>query len=104
MHLDRYFVRTGEAVKAGQTIAIVGRSGVRRSPPHLHLEVRVDDRFKDPWRYFADTIIPPKATLTHRFNTRARRARLRAAMRAAPIQANTRNPRATVMTTTRPGG
>lgn len=87
MHLDRYFVRTGETVKAGQTIAIVGRSGVRRSPPHLHLEVRVDDRFKDPWRYFTDTIIPPKATLTHRFNTRAKKARLRAAARAASVQA-----------------
>jgi murein DD-endopeptidase MepM/ murein hydrolase activator NlpD len=100
MHLDRYFVKTGEAVKAGQTIAIVGRSGVRRSPPHLHLEVRVDDRFKDPWRYFADTIIPPKATLTHRFNTRAKRARLRAAARAPAVQANTRRKPNVVMTAT----
>ena len=87
MHLDRYFVATGDAVKAGQTIAIVGRSGVRRSPPHLHLEVRVDDRCKDPWRYFADTIIPPKATLTHRYNKKAKRARLlRAAVRNRAAQ------------------
>ena len=83
MHLDRYFVAAGQSVKAGQTIGIVGRSGVRRSPPHLHLEVRVDDRCRDPWRYFADSIIPPKATLTHRFNTRVQRARLRAAAKAA---------------------
>ena len=82
MHLDRYFVATGQRVKAGETIAVVGRSGVRRSPPHLHFEVRVDGRCKDPARYFADTIMPPKATLTHRFNTRNQRARLLRASRA----------------------
>jgi murein DD-endopeptidase MepM/ murein hydrolase activator NlpD len=83
MHLDRYFVAQGEAVKAGQTIGVVGRSGVRRSPPHLHFEVRMDGRFKDPWRYFTDTIMPPKATLTHRYNVKAQKARLvRAAKRA----------------------
>jgi murein DD-endopeptidase MepM/ murein hydrolase activator NlpD len=79
MHLDRYFVGHGAAVKAGDTIAIVGRSGVRRSPPHLHFEVRVDGAFKDPWRYFSDTIIAPKETLTHMWNERSRRARMRAA-------------------------
>ena len=33
MHLERYFVAQGEDVTAGQTIALVGRTGVRRSPP-----------------------------------------------------------------------
>ena len=89
MHLDRYFVATGEQVKAGETIGIVGRSGVRRSPPHLHFEVRVDDRFKDPWRYFTDTIIPPNETLTHRYNLRSQkracaRARAQRAARSPP--------------------
>jgi murein DD-endopeptidase MepM/ murein hydrolase activator NlpD len=83
MHLSRYFVAQGAAVKAGDTIGIVGRSGVKRSPPHLHFEVRVDGQFKDPWRYFSDTIIPPRETLTHQFNQRIRKARLRAAARAA---------------------
>jgi hypothetical protein len=79
MHLDRYFVPQGAEVKAGETIAVVGRSGVKRSPPHLHFEVRIDGACKDPLRYFSDTIIPPKETLTHMWNERSRRARLRAA-------------------------
>ena len=78
MHLDRYFVAQGTEVKAGDTIAVVGRSGVKRSPPHLHFEVRIAGAFKDPLRYFGDTIIPPKETLTHVWNERTRRARLRA--------------------------
>lgn len=82
MHLDRYFVASGQRVKAGDTIAIVGRSGVRRSPPHLHFEMRIDDRFRDPWRYFADSIMPPNATVTHRYNITRQKARLRAIARA----------------------
>jgi murein DD-endopeptidase MepM/ murein hydrolase activator NlpD len=82
MHLDRFFVATGQKVKAGDTIAIVGRSGVRRSPPHLHFEVRVDDRFRDPWRYFSDSIMPPNATVTHRYNVAKQKSRLRAIARA----------------------
>jgi murein DD-endopeptidase MepM/ murein hydrolase activator NlpD len=94
MHLQRYFVAQGATVAAGDTIGIVGRSGVKRSPPHLHFEVRVDGEFKDPWRYFSDTIIPPRETLTHIFNQRARKARLRAAARAARTTAvNTRSPK-----------
>jgi murein DD-endopeptidase MepM/ murein hydrolase activator NlpD len=83
MHLQRYFVAQGTTVEAGDIIGVVGRSGVKRSPPHLHFEVRVDGNFKDPWRYFSDTIIPPRETLTHVFNQRAQKARLRAAARAA---------------------
>jgi murein DD-endopeptidase MepM/ murein hydrolase activator NlpD len=82
MHLDRYSVATGQRVKAGDTIAMVGRTGVRRSPPHLHFEVRIDNRFRDPWRYFADSIMPPNATMTHVWNQRAQKARLRAMARA----------------------
>lgn len=82
MHLDRFFVATGAKVKMGDTIAVVGRSGVRRSPPHLHFEVRVDDRFRDPWRYFADSIMPPNATVTHRYNQLKQKSRMRAIARA----------------------
>jgi murein DD-endopeptidase MepM/ murein hydrolase activator NlpD len=82
MHLERYFVAQGNQVKAGETIAVVGRSGVKRSPPHLHFEVRVDGNFKDPSRYFSEAIIPPRETLTHKWNERSRKARLRAARAA----------------------
>ncbi|HEY0706644.1 MAG TPA: M23 family metallopeptidase [Polyangia bacterium] len=86
MHLQRYFVAQGSAVKAGDVIAIVGRTGVKRSPPHLHFEVRVDGVAKDPWRYFSDTIIPPRDTLTYQYNTRTRRARLKAARIAQMVR------------------
>jgi hypothetical protein len=59
---------------------------VKRSPPHLHFEVRVDGDFKDPSRYFSEAIIPPRGTLTHKWNERSRKARLRAA-RAANLPA-----------------
>jgi murein DD-endopeptidase MepM/ murein hydrolase activator NlpD len=78
MHLDRYFVGAGEDVRAGQTIGLVGRSGIKRSPPHLHFEVRVDNRHEDPWRLFTESVIPPVDTLTYRYTLRAKRARLRA--------------------------
>jgi murein DD-endopeptidase MepM/ murein hydrolase activator NlpD len=75
MHLERYFVGTGEQVTAGQTIGLVGRSGIKRSPPHLHFEVRVDNRFEDPARLFTESVIPPVDTLTYRYTLRAKRAR-----------------------------
>ena len=40
LHLDRVIVSVGESVKAGQVIAISGRSGIKRSDPHLHFEIR----------------------------------------------------------------
>jgi murein DD-endopeptidase MepM/ murein hydrolase activator NlpD len=86
MHLQRYFVAQGAAVKAGEVIATVGRTGVKRSPPHLHFEVRVDGVAKDPWRFFTDTIIPPRDTLTYQYNTRTRRARMKAARLAQMVR------------------
>jgi murein DD-endopeptidase MepM/ murein hydrolase activator NlpD len=86
MHLDRYFVAAGEEVRAGQTIGLVGRSGVRRSPPHLHFEVRVDNRIEDPSRLFTESVIPPADTLTYRYNLKAKKARARARL---PIPTST---------------
>ena len=48
MHLSSYIVSERQEVKAGETIGYVGRTGVKVSPPHLHFEVRVDDRFTNP--------------------------------------------------------
>ena len=36
----------------------------------------------DPWRYFADSIMPPNATVTHRYNGCKQKSRLRAIARA----------------------
>jgi hypothetical protein len=76
MHLQTYRISDGDRVTAGETIGYVGRTGVKVSPPHLHLEIRVDDRCINPVRYLADLVIPPKATMTHRYVMK--RARLRA--------------------------
>jgi hypothetical protein len=79
MHLASYRVRERETVSAGQIIGYVGRTGVKVSPPHLHLEVRVDERFTNPLAVLGDSVIPPRATMTHRYMLKAKRAkRLRA--------------------------
>jgi hypothetical protein len=79
MHLDRYNVVEREQVLAGQVIGELGRTGVKVSPPHLHFEVRIGDRHTNPLKTLGDTMIPPKATMTHQYVVRAKRAkRLRA--------------------------
>ncbi|MEP6654718.1 MAG: M23 family metallopeptidase [Myxococcales bacterium] len=76
MHLDTYGVEEGETVAAGQVIGRVGRTGVQLSPPHLHFELRIDDRVVDPARSLASLVIPPKATQTYRIVMKAKRLRL----------------------------
>ena len=77
MHLDRYTVAEREEVKAGQVIGSLGRTGVKVSPPHLHFEVRIGDRHTNPLRTLGDTMIPPRATMTHQYVVRAKRAKAR---------------------------
>lgn len=86
MHLDIYTISEGEQVKAGQMIGRVGRTGVQVSPPHLHFEIRVDDRFVDPARHLAALVIPPKATQTYRLVMQAKRMRV-ARARSAKAEA-----------------
>jgi murein DD-endopeptidase MepM/ murein hydrolase activator NlpD len=78
MHLNGYNVAEKDHVLAGQVIGELGRTGVKISPPHLHLEVRIGDRHTNPIRTLTDLVIPPKDTMTHQYNVRAQRARLRA--------------------------
>ena len=78
MHLGGYTVAERDHVLAGQVIGELGRTGVKISPPHLHLEVRIGDRHTNPLRTLGDYAIPPKDTMTHQYNVRAQRARLRA--------------------------
>ena len=77
MHLSSYVVAEKQEVKAGETIGFVGRTGVKVSPPHLHFEVRVDDRITNPVRTLGDLVIPPQATMTHQYVLKARRAKRR---------------------------
>ncbi|HXI59628.1 MAG TPA: M23 family metallopeptidase [Polyangia bacterium] len=78
MHLSSFSVANDEHVTAGQRIGSVGRTGVKVSPPHLHFEIRVSDRYTNPARYLTDMVIPPKATMTYRYMLKAKRSKLRA--------------------------
>lgn len=55
-HLSRIEVETGEQIARGQLIGLVGSTG-RSTGPHLHYELRVNDRPINP-RFF----LPPEPT------------------------------------------
>jgi murein DD-endopeptidase MepM/ murein hydrolase activator NlpD len=46
-HLSRFVAKVGQKVKKGDVIALVGTTG-RTTAPHLHYEVRMNDRPKNP--------------------------------------------------------
>lgn len=46
-HCSKIFVKEGQIVAEGQKIANVGSTG-NSTGPHLHFEIRVEDRFVDP--------------------------------------------------------
>jgi hypothetical protein len=82
MHLDRYHINEGDTVTAGQEIGRVGVTGVKLSPPHLHFEIRANDKTLDPAKHMVGLVIPPKETQTYRNTMRARRTRMAAKARA----------------------
>lgn len=49
-HASRLLVRQGDRVVQGQVIARVGSTG-NSTGPHVHFEVRVNNRFMDPLKY-----------------------------------------------------
>lgn len=46
-HCSKIFVKEGQIVAEGQKIASVGNTG-NSTGPHLHFEIKVEDRFVDP--------------------------------------------------------
>ena len=49
-HLSRRMVRTGQRIRQGQIIGLIGSTG-RASGPHLHFEIRQNGRKKNPLNY-----------------------------------------------------
>jgi len=58
-HLNDFKVREGQNVTRGQTIAIVGNTGVSTAP-HLHYEIRKDMQPINPVHFFVYDLSPEK--------------------------------------------
>jgi murein DD-endopeptidase MepM/ murein hydrolase activator NlpD len=54
-HLDKYLVKKGQLVKKGDLIGKVGATG-RVTGPHLHLEIRENNKIIDPKVYLKDAL------------------------------------------------
>lgn len=50
MHASKLYVKTGDIVVRGETIAAVGSTG-RSTGPHLHFGVRLNGDYVSPWNY-----------------------------------------------------
>ena len=53
LHLSKFLVQAGEKVKRGDVIGLVGKSG-KALGPHLHYEVRVNDKPMNPSSYILE--------------------------------------------------
>ena len=75
-HLSRFTVAAGEKVKAGQIIGHVGRTGIKESPPHLHFELRLNERRINPEPRLRAYLVPRWGTerVLSRGSTKKRRA------------------------------
>ena len=84
MHLMDYQVTQGDAVRTGQVIGHVGKSGIRESAAHLHFELRHGGRHIDPAIYLHPYLLLPQQTyLGQRLAAEQQRVRKRRQRRQA---------------------
>lgn len=53
-HLSKFEVRRGKEVKRGDVIGYVGQTGSRSTGPHLHYEVRINNKPVNPLNYILE--------------------------------------------------
>jgi murein DD-endopeptidase MepM/ murein hydrolase activator NlpD len=53
LHLSKFLVRSGQKVKRWEIIGLVGKSG-KAIGPHLHYEVRINNRPTNPYNYILE--------------------------------------------------
>ena len=83
MHLASYRVHINDRVKAGDCLGTVGRSGVKSSGSHLHLELHVKGAAIDPAPILGpELVIPPQDTVAHDLAMQSKKLRLRHERRA----------------------
>jgi len=56
-HLSKFLVKTGQKVKRGEVIGLVGNTGLSTGP-HLHYEVRKNGRAIDPINFYFEDLSP----------------------------------------------
>jgi hypothetical protein len=83
MHLSSYRVHINDRVKAGDCLGAVGRSGVKSSGSHLHLEIHVKGDAIDPAPILGpELVIPPQDTVAHELAMQSKKLRLKHERRA----------------------
>jgi murein DD-endopeptidase MepM/ murein hydrolase activator NlpD len=53
LHLSKFLVRSGQKVKRGDVIGLVGKTG-KALGPHLHYEVRLNNKPANPYNYILE--------------------------------------------------
>ena len=53
-HLSKILVRSGQQVKRGDVLGLIGSTGRYSTGPHLHYQIAVNDKVVDPLQYILD--------------------------------------------------
>jgi murein DD-endopeptidase MepM/ murein hydrolase activator NlpD len=84
MHLERIEVAAGARVERGQRVGSVGRTGMKSSSPHLHLEIRGREGLLDPLQVLQGLLIGRPQDIP--VSKGSRRSRSGAASRRRPAR------------------